>query len=259
MNQWLTEPTRLLILVGACVFLWRFELSRPFHPRPERREKAYRANLTLTALVLALNLGLTQIIIGGLIPDFWLQAGLLNRIPLPWWLAGLAGIAGLDFLGYLAHVTMHKIGWGWRVHKVHHSETHVDVTTAYRQHPGETLIRFSFQLAGVLILGVSPLTLALYVLWSALNAQFEHANFSLPEPVDRVVRILFVTPNVHKLHHSTAETDQDTNFGNIFSIWDRICGTYRSPAKVDPLTYGLSESPEDDIQSSLGLLELPFR
>lgn len=257
MNQWLSEPVRIGLLAGVCIVLWQCEARFPYQAGPERR-RAYEANLTLTFLVLALNLGLAAMTAWALAPFLNSKAGILHWISLPGWLAALAGIVGLDWFGYLAHRSMHLTAWGWRVHQVHHS-THVDVTTAFRQHPGETLIRFGFQLMGSLLLGVSPPVLVLYVTWSAFNAQLEHANVRVPEPVDRWVRLLLVTPNMHKLHHSCAATETDTNFANIFSIWDRLFRTYRPPTAIESVVYGLGEGAKADFQSCTQLLTLPFQ
>src|SRR4029453_19273455 len=121
---------------------------------------------------------------------------------------------------------LHKSWLGWQFHRVHHSENAVDVTTAFRQHPGETVWRILWQLAAIIVLGLPLWVVLIYLTLSALNAQIEHANIKLGERVDGLLRLFFVTPNMHKTHHSRRQFETETNYSNIFSFWDRLCGTY---------------------------------
>ena len=162
----------------------------------------------------------------------------------------------LDFSAYVAHVLLHKVPFAWRFHRVHHSDEAVDVTTAFRQHPGETLWRVLWQLPAILLLGLPLSTVAVYLALSAVNAQLEHANLRVPEPLDRLLRLLFVTPNMHKVHHSRLQPETDSNYANIFSVWDRLFGTYTRHVDFGTLRYGL-----DDVAGAArlcGLLRMPF-
>lgn len=153
----------------------------------------------------------------------------------------------LDFwAAYLPHILMHKIPSMWRFHAIHHSDTMIDVTTAFRQHPGETLWRVFFQILGVLIFGFSLYALVIYLTLSALNAQLEHANICLPQKLDKLLQFVFVTPNMHKLHHSRYQSETDSNYSNIFSIWDRLFGTYREKENYTDIKYGLEYLKKDD-------------
>jgi protein-tyrosine-phosphatase len=172
------------------------------------------------------------------------------------WSRALLGIAALDLATYVAHVAMHKSPFAWRFHRVHHSESEVDVTTAFRQHHGETLWRVAWQLPPILLLGLPFGVVVLYLTLSTLNAQLEHANLRVPDRLDRIVRRLFVTPNMHKVHHSRLQPETDSNYANIFSLWDRLFGTYTRDADLGALRYGLEGFDEN--QTLRRLLRLPF-
>ncbi len=227
--------TRLILLIVACAVLWSIEShgSRSVWP-----------NLGLTALLIATNLALA---FAAASASAFAVAHPL--VPLP----PLLGIMALDLFAYFAHVLLHQSSLGWRFHRVHHSDEEVDVTTAFRQHPGESLWRIAWQLPAILLFALPLEVVALYLAVSALNAQLEHANVRVPATLDRILRLLFVTPDMHKVHHSTDQRQTDTNYANIFSIWDRLFGTYTRP--IRPLRYGL-----DGVKARTfrGLLLLPF-
>ncbi|MFK4715977.1 sterol desaturase family protein [Bradyrhizobium elkanii] len=134
----------------------------------------------------------------------------------------------------------------------------VDVTTAFREHPGETLWRIGWHIAGVLVFGTPAWVLVSYLTLSALNAQFEHANIRLPERLDRWLRLVFVTPNMHKMHHSRHQPETDANYSNLLSIWDRLGGTYHRGPRFAELRYGLDGFDDPEKQSLRGLLKMPF-
>ena len=232
---------RLMLLIGACALLWSLEAVWPLqHYGPARLRRAL-PNVALTLLVVLINLAVSFFV-----------AGMAGKSELPI----LLGIAALDLSAYVAHVLMHKSAFAWRFHRVHHSENEVDVTTAFRQHPGETLWRVAWQLPPIILLGIPLGVVVLYLTLSTLNAQLEHANLRVPERVDRMLRWLFVTPNMHKVHHSRLQPETDSNYSNIFSLWDRLFGTYTSSADVVSLRYGLDGF--DEPQTFGRLLRLPF-
>ena len=170
----------------------------------------------------------------------------------------IVGVVALDFFAYLAHVLLHKSWVGWQFHRVHHSEKAVDVTTAFRQHPGETVWRILWQLAAIVVFGLPLWVVALYLTLSGLNAQLEHANVRLSDRVDGLLRLVVVTPNMHKTHHSRIQKETDTNYSNIFSFWDRLCGTYTARVNFKELRYGLDGFDDTDKQTLRSLLKIPF-
>lgn len=239
MESGLSELVRLVVWMALGMLLWGVELGYPLQAKPRGRGREYLFNLTLTSLTLIVNLSLAGSILWVLGQGAQSRFGILHLVEGPQWFKALVGIMGLDLFAYLAHVTMHNTSLGWRFHQIHHADTHVDVTTTLRQHPGETFVRIGFQLAGSLVFGVSFPVFTLYVALSALNAQLEHVNFRLPEPIDRLIRWLWVTPNMHKLHHSSLEAHSNSNYANLFSFWDRLFGTFQPPVGLGALTYGV--------------------
>jgi sterol desaturase/sphingolipid hydroxylase (fatty acid hydroxylase superfamily) len=175
-----------------------------------------------------------------------------------WWYV-LLGVALLDFFGaWLAHYVEHRVPVLWRFHLVHHTDTHVDTTTANRHHPGESVIRFVFTLLGVLIVGAPVAIIMLYQSMSVVLSQFNHANISIPKKLDTWLSYIIVSPNMHKVHHHHVLPYTDTNYGNIFSIWDRIFQTFATK-DPDTLVYGVDTYPDASENANLkSLLKIPF-
>jgi sterol desaturase/sphingolipid hydroxylase (fatty acid hydroxylase superfamily) len=249
----------LIILFALCVALASAEAVWPMIAFGRERRKHYLANLGLTGLVLAVNLAV------GALPataSLWAQSysvGVCHWASFPGWAVLGLSLLGLDFVAYWAHVGLHRFEAGWRLHRVHHCEPFVDVTTAFRQHPGETIVRTGMTAAGVVLLGVPVWCLAIYLTMSAASALVEHANVRLPARCDRVARWVFVTPTMHKTHHSRHKIETNSNYSNIFSFWDRLCGTYRPLGTMRAGRYGLDQFDDPDGQSLRGLLALPFK
>jgi len=232
----------LPFLILGCAILWSLESA-------EHRLQHTLANIGLTAAVLLTNLALSFL-------AAWVSAVSQRETQLPLWLQVLTGIAALDLFAYVAHVLLHKMPFAWRFHRVHHSDEAVDVTTAFRQHPGESVWRVLWQLPAIAILGLPLWIVVVYLTVSAANAQLEHANIRLSETVDRWLRVLFVTPNMHKVHHSRLQPETDSNYSNIFSVWDRVFGTYTNRIDFHALRYGLDDPDEHD--TFVALLRMPF-
>jgi sterol desaturase/sphingolipid hydroxylase (fatty acid hydroxylase superfamily) len=154
---------------------------------------------------------------------------------------------------------MHKLPALWRYHSVHHSDPAVDVTTTVRQHPGESLIRYAFLGAFAIALGPGPAAFGIYRAWSALNGLFEHANVRMPLWLDWLLSLVTTWPHMHKIHHSRRPEQTDTNYGNIFSLWDRLFATFTPSRQGTDVHYGLDGLDDPAIQTTAGLLALPFR
>ncbi|HEV7243257.1 MAG TPA: sterol desaturase family protein [Thermoanaerobaculia bacterium] len=238
---------RILVLVASCAVLWSLESVVPLYRYRKDRLRRALPNVALTVLVLLMNLALS------------FATATVATSAKATWLKVVIGIVALDFFAYLAHVTLHKLPLGWRFHRVHHCEEEVDVTTAFRQHPGETVWRVLWQLPAIVIFGVPLWAVVVYLTISSLNAQLEHANVRVPERLDRMLRLLFVTPNMHKVHHSRQQTETDTNYANIFSVWDRLFGTYTRRVDFETLRYGLGDVDDHAARSFRGLMAMPFR
>jgi sterol desaturase/sphingolipid hydroxylase (fatty acid hydroxylase superfamily) len=235
------------------------ESAIPLHARGRAGRAHVAPNLALTLITFATNAVMSAALVLALV---WLQErdlGLLNAFVLPPLAATAAVLVALDLAFYVCHVAMHKWPGLWRFHAVHHSDPELDVTTTIRQHPGEGLIRYAFIAAFALPLGASPAAFAAYRIAVALVGLLEHANLRVPMALDRALVLVTTWPYMHKLHHSRAREQTDSNYGNLFSFWDRLFGTYTPSHLGVGVRYGLDGLDDPATQSTLGLLGLPFR
>lgn len=186
------------------------------------------------------------------------EFGLLYLVDLPVWAELLIAVMILDFLAqYAVHYLLHKVSWMWKFHMVHHSDTKVDATTGTRHHPGDYILREVFALGGILISGMPIAFYLFYRIVTIFFAYFTHANIQLPAALDKAMSFVFVTPNMHKFHHHFERPWTDTNFGNIFSFWDRLCGTmvYDDPKQV---RYGLDVLEDHTDEDVMYQFKIPF-
>ncbi|HEV7344752.1 MAG TPA: sterol desaturase family protein [Devosia sp.] len=189
------------------------------------------------------------------------QFGLFNQLDFPLWLVALISLVVLDFAVWLEHLLSHKIPILWRVHRMHHSDTGFDLTTALRFHPLEIVLSMVWKAGIVVALGAPAWSVLVFEVVLNGAAMFNHANIHLPGKIDRIVRIVAVTPDMHRIHHSTDRRETDSNYGFSLAIWDRIFGTYtHQPAKGHQgMDIGL-EDYRDAAPTRLGWsLLLPFR
>jgi sterol desaturase/sphingolipid hydroxylase (fatty acid hydroxylase superfamily) len=258
MQIWISDQVRLMTLIIACGLLWSLESLIPlFQGRSNRLHRSI-PNVALTILLIVTNMTLS--FASANVASFAVQnkIGLLIWANFGVWATLGLGIAGLDLFAFLAHIILHKSWLGWQFHRVHHSEKEVDVTTAFRQHPGETVWRMLWQLTGIVVLGIPLWMVVIYLTLSGLNAQVEHANIKIHKRLDWLLRLLFVTPDMHKAHHSRRQAETDSNYSNIFSIWDRLFNTYTARINCRELHYGLDGFDDEKKQSLAGLLKMPF-
>jgi sterol desaturase/sphingolipid hydroxylase (fatty acid hydroxylase superfamily) len=187
-------------------------------------------------------------------------SGLMAKFGWQGWTEIIVGIVVLDFsVGYLSHRTMHMWPPMWRFHQIHHSDPFVDVTTTYRTHPVETVWRFLFAIVPVWILGIPAAAVVIQRLLQAANGILEHANVRLWAPLDRVLSTVWVTPNVHKIHHSRAIGETNSNYANLVTIYDRLLGTYTPAERANTVVYGLDDVDPKRAASLPGLLSMPFQ
>jgi sterol desaturase/sphingolipid hydroxylase (fatty acid hydroxylase superfamily) len=242
---------RIIILMGGMMLFWLAEGYYPLFRFSYKRYKHAGINLFFLATTILLNLffGLVTISVCQYVTVH--KIGLLHLFELPIWLVIIIGLLAGDLFGqYIPHYIMHKIKWMWKFHMVHHSDTHVDVTTGTRHHPGEWLFREMFMIIGVWLY-------FLYRSMAALFTHFNHANIIVPEWLDRPISWIFVSPNMHKVHHHYQRPYTDSNYSNIFSLWDRLFGTFKY---TDPKTlrYGL-DVLDDSTDEQLGYqFKIPF-
>jgi sterol desaturase/sphingolipid hydroxylase (fatty acid hydroxylase superfamily) len=167
------------------------------------------------------------------------QVGLLYHLDLPLWLELLMAVMALDFVAqYGVHYCLHHVNWMWRLHMIHHADTHVDATTGTRHHIGDLAFRFFASGIAIVLFGIPAVYYLIYRMITIFFGYFTHANIRLPGSLDRCLSYLLVTPDMHKFHHHDKVPWTDTNFGNVFSIWDRIFGTL-TYANTRDICYGL--------------------
>jgi len=254
-HEFLRSIIVIVALMAAAALL---ETVVPLFGRGAAGRGRQRANLGLTALTFAGNWALASA--ASLVPLAAAARGAgLAGLGLAPWLQVLTSIAVLDFCTYLAHRSRHVTPELWRVHRVHHSDPFVDVSTTYRQHPIESLWRFLWIAGPAAALGLPASGVIAYRLVSALNALAEHANVPLWRPLDTALSLAWVTPNTHKVHHSRACAETDTNYGNILALYDRLLETFSPSARAYDVRYGLDDVDAPEATSFTRLLAMPFR
>lgn len=252
---------RLAILVLPILILWFLENGFPLIKMRYKKTKLPHA-------VINFAFTLCHLIIHGLLAVFlvkvsdWCQSnqfGLVHWLNLPVWGIVLAGLLSMDFFGgWLVHWVEHNSAIFWRIHIVHHADNNVDVSTGLRHHPLEALNRWIFFTAGVFIMGLPIYAVMIGQTFMSIFTMFTHANIRLPKGLDRALTYVFISPNMHKVHHHWKQPYTDSNYGTALSIWDRLFGTYR---ELDPsqIRYGLDRYYDNEKDEEFGtLLKSPF-
>ena len=249
---------RALILAGGITFFWIIEGAIPMFKNDYGKWKHAKLNLIFTLTTIIINFIFATIIVQASDWTVLNHFGLLQMYAMPTWLFFLMGMLLLDLVGaYLIHWIEHKVKVLWKFHMVHHADTHVDTTTANRHHPGESVFRVVFTLIGVVVCGAPMWLVMLYQSLSAVFSQFNHANIRLPLWLDTAISYVVVSPNMHKVHHHYVRPQTDSNYGNIFSIWDRLFGTFDA-TPMENLRYGLDVLDDSTDQSLAYQLKVPF-
>lgn len=248
------------MLVAGLLLLWVIEGIIPrFRFNNHSRLRHAGTNLFFTFTTAIVNLGLAFMIVKAAEWTSETRFGLLYILPLPLWLHALLALLMLDFIGaYLVHVIQHKIAWMWHFHKIHHTDTAIDATTALRHHPVESAFRVVALFVAIITMGVPIWMVMLYQTLSAFMSQFNHANIHLPQWLDNALSWIIVSPDMHKVHHSRYQPETDSNYANIFSIWDRLFRTFVKVKDTTSLQYGLDEYQDNRYQQIGPLLKAPW-
>jgi sterol desaturase/sphingolipid hydroxylase (fatty acid hydroxylase superfamily) len=252
---------RSLILVGGITLFWLIENAFPLFNFNYKKAHHAGINIFLTLTTIIVNFCLAFILVKAADWTTINNFGILQELPqMPVWLYTLIGLLLLDLIGaYLVHLVEHKTKFLWRFHLIHHTDTWIDTTTANRHHPGESVIRFIFTTFGVLIVGSPMWMVFLYQTLSVIATQFNHANIALPKKVDVFLSYFIVSPDMHKVHHHYVLPYTDSNYGNIFSIWDRIFGTFMTMPR-EKIRYGVDTHLKPEEHNELkNLLKIPFQ
>jgi sterol desaturase/sphingolipid hydroxylase (fatty acid hydroxylase superfamily) len=252
---------RAAILVGGITLFWVWESAAPLFRFDYRKGRHALVNIFFTVTTIVVNFALAFIL---LLAADWTVAnriGVLFLLPaLPLLVQLIIGLLILDLVSaWLAHWVQHKTPLLWRLHLVHHSDTHIDTTTANRHHPGESVVRFAFTTLGVVVAGAPMWMVFLYQSASVVLSQFNHANIALPARLDRALSWVIVSPDMHKVHHHYVMPYTDSNYGNVFSLWDRLFGTFRTLDR-SALVYGVDTHLDPAEHTTVGaLLTMPLR
>ncbi len=254
-SNWAVIFTLLILLV--------WEGYSPYFPffRQKMKHRAMHAarNFTLTILN-AVMTSLMFMWIWNWAADFTSanQLGLMNQFALPAWAKALGVVLLFDIWTYWWHRFSHVVPFLWRFHRVHHSDPQMDVTTSNRFHIGEILISNTIRIPLIFIFGAEFWHIALFSALMFPVVQFQHANISLPPAFDRLLRILFVTPHMHKVHHSRYYKETNSNYTSMLSIWDRLFGSFRLSKDLSSIQFGLKHFDDDRKQSVIGMLTTPL-
>jgi sterol desaturase/sphingolipid hydroxylase (fatty acid hydroxylase superfamily) len=224
------EPAvRVAIFAGAFALIAACEIVGPRRPLTVPRRSRWAGNLAIVLLNTLLVRALLPVTAVGMAivaeEHGW---GLSHAFgPLPTWLVIAVTVVLLDLAIYLQHVLFHAVPILWRLHRMHHADLDVDVTTGARFHPIEIVLSMLLKLGVIVILGAPPLGVLVFELLLSTGSLFNHGNLRLPFRADGILRWIVVTPDMHRVHHSVEPEENNRNFGFTLSLWDRICGTYR--------------------------------
>jgi sterol desaturase/sphingolipid hydroxylase (fatty acid hydroxylase superfamily) len=265
MTAWLAANAALVYftaIVGGFAVVAIWETCTPLRPASAPVGRRWTVNIALLCIDnLAVHALLPVAALGAAMHAQAQGWGLLPRLGAPGPALVLVGLLSMDLLRWLLHLAMHRLSWLWRLHSVHHSDTDYDCTIGLRFHPLEALLSAVVLVAAVSALGVPP---GIVVLSEALTLAlgfFAHGNVSLPPRWDRMLRLVLVTADTHRIHHSCLRRESMSNFGSVFSFWDRLFGTYTAAPAAGPLgmSIGLAELREPAQLTLARLLLMPFR
>lgn len=239
------EPLiRMAFFLGILLVMALWEVAAPRRRREIPRLLRWSSNLGVVVVdTLIVRLTFPIVAVGLALSSESNGWGLFNVFDVPAWVAFAVSILALDLAIYLQHVMFHAVPALWRLHRMHHADLEFDVTTGLRFHPVEILLSMGIKLAVVAALG--PPAVAVLVFEVVLNAtaMFNHSNIRIPESIDRVLRLIVVTPDMHRVHHSIHPSETNSNFGFNLPWWDRLLGTYRPQPREghESMTIGIEQ------------------
>lgn len=257
---------RMAAFLGIFLAMAGLELVQPRRKPAAGKSARWRTNLAMVVLSNVIMRLLFKFVLtfAAVAAAFWAeknQFGLFRAVNFPVWLAGVAGFFLLDFAVWLEHVASHKIPILWRIHRMHHSDIDFDVTTALRFHPLEIILSMAWKSAIVALFGVPVLAVLFFEIVLNGAAMFNHSNWKIPVGIDRWLRLIIVTPDMHRIHHSVHMRETDSNYGFNFPFWDRMFRTYTQDPMdgQEGMTIGLNEYRGNEPIRFFWALMLPFR
>lgn len=261
MSVFYENPLVLQLIVYAFIilFFWGLELIL-FSQKLKHKALHSLLNAKFIVFVLPVQIGLSTVVF--MVANWTVskQWGLLYQLPLEEYslLHFIVAFICIDFFDYWYHVMMHRVPFFWRFHQIHHSDMDVDISTTVREHPGETAVRVSFLIGIVFILGVPVQFLLIKQFIQSFINLTSHSKAKLPEKLNNIVSLLFVTPNTHHIHHHYVLPQTDSNYGDIFSIWDRLFSTF-SKMKQSEIVHGIDTNMDKEENKDFkNLITRPF-
>jgi len=237
------------------------EAAAPRRKRSHPRTRHWPGNIGIVVLdTVVLRLVFPAAAVGTALAAREAGWGLFNRVLVPGWVAVVLSIVALDAVIYLQHVLFHAVPLLWRFHRMHHADTDIDVTTGLRFHPVEILVSMGIKIGAVAAIGAPVVGVILFEILLNATSLFNHGNIRIPESIDRWLRWLVVTPDMHRVHHSVLRWETNSNFGFNLPWWDRLFGTYRAQPKAGHtgMTIGLEEFRDTRWLRLDRLLWIPF-
>jgi sterol desaturase/sphingolipid hydroxylase (fatty acid hydroxylase superfamily) len=230
-----------------------FGIAEALAPRREGAPRGMRwvTNFVLTTLNVVVMSILPITIFSAAVWSARHHVGLLNLVAIPAVVLVLTTLLARGFISFFTHYLAHKVPFLWRIHRVHHLDTELDISTTVRFHPAEFVVNLAIGVPIVVALGLSPWVLLLYEVFDAAVTLFSHANVRIPAAIDRALRYLIVTPDLHRVHHSAWQTETDSNFGAVFPIWDIVFGTFRTSTREPHETMALGLEVRDGREQRL--------
>lgn len=264
LDQWIranADDVQVVVFFSLFAVLAIVEILAPRRPGPAERRTRWVANLLLTALNITVMSLLPVTFLGVAVWSQERNLGLLNQFAMPLGLLIVATLLCRGFISFFTHLLMHKVPLFWRVHRVHHLDTELDVSTTVRFHPLEFGLSLAVGVPLVALFGLSPWILLTYEILDAGVTVFSHANVHLPRGIDRVLRYVVVTPDLHRVHHSSWQPETDSNYSAVFPIWDLVFGTFRTDTREphEVMELGLEEVRDGRQNRLLWLLGSPVR
>lgn len=253
---------RMSVFAGLFILLAGLEYAVPRRKLRPVKTSRWITNWTIVLIdSLLVRLLFKTAAVGGAVWAADAGFGLFNIWQVPYWLAFLVSFLVLDFAVWLSHLASHKIPILWRLHRMHHSDVDIDVSTAIRFHPIEIILSMVWKYAVVLALGAPPVAVLVFEIVLNGGAMFNHSNWKLPLWIDRWLRLVIVTPDMHRVHHSVERVEHDSNYGFNLSIWDRIFATYTDQPALghDGMTIGLKPWQDERPTRLRWTLMVPFR
>jgi sterol desaturase/sphingolipid hydroxylase (fatty acid hydroxylase superfamily) len=262
MDPTIEIAARVLFAAAVFAIMATWEVLAPRRRLTAGRGARWPSNLGIVAVdALVVRLLVPTAAVGAALYAAGHGIGLLHALDLRLSVAAVLGFLVLDLAIYLQHVMFHHVPWLWRLHRMHHADLDIDVSTGLRFHPFEILISLGIKIAVVLAFGIPPVAVFVFEVMLNATSLFNHANVSMPAWLDRIVRLVLVTPDMHRVHHSIIRAETDSNFGFNLPWWDRLFGTYRREPQAghDDMTIGIGMFRDGKELRLDRMLTQPFR